>query len=369
MITISEAEYKNSNYQAAYREILSEIGSFSKTNSLTWHMRSIYQLDKIEQLIKEELLSNNSINKELKNKINKQVGSRLHIKGGFALEAWFDEIFRKAAKQKGGDSIRLDTTGLRARADNLLTIGFDLQPVTSLIKEKMGDAKGTERERDVQIFSEVQKELEKTEKGFIVYVSAKNYTLNQRFRDGGGYPAGAPISAETYQNIMRKVMPTVDTLVGLMMQIGKGAMGHDTELKEQLEREVAKQVAYMLFDDFETIGNDLTTNVNALHIMNLNGILLPISVILSMLADAISKATKEEENLYREVVSVNITAPPVLFRKSLSEGDQTWADAYQRQGGYSVSEAWEAQRKHALQETKIATHFLSNFADFMRTFS
>jgi hypothetical protein len=66
----------------------------------------------------------------------------------------------------------------------------------------------------------------------------------------------------------------------------------------------------MLFDDFTTIGNFSSTGGNAIHVMNLNGIMIPMSVILTLLADAIESLNEEE---VRRIVNVKIKAPKILW--------------------------------------------------------
>jgi hypothetical protein len=79
--------------------------------------------------------------------------------------------------------------------------------------------------------------------------------------------------------------------------------------KAEFEKLLAQDVAYMLFDDFTTIGN-VSSSGNAIHVMNLNGIMMPLSVFLSMLADAI-ESVKEED--LRRLVNVSINAPAILY--------------------------------------------------------
>jgi hypothetical protein len=67
----------------------------------------------------------------------------------------------------------------------------------------------------------------------------------------------------------------------------------------------------MLFDDFTTIGT-VSSGANAIHIMNLNGVMFPMSVFLSLLADAI-ESVKDEE--IRRIVSISIDAPAILYPK------------------------------------------------------
>jgi hypothetical protein len=70
-------------------------------------------------------------------------------------------------------------------------------------------------------------------------------------------------------------------------------------------------IANFLFDDYDAIGAGLTNNVNTLHVMNLNGILLPISSILFALADSINNVIDISS---RSIVDIRINSVPIEFK-------------------------------------------------------
>jgi hypothetical protein len=125
------------------------------------------------------------------------------------------------------------------------------------------------------------------------------------------------------------------SFIGAIMQTLKGAMGSDK--KGYLEEVLATQVAYFLFDDFETIGKK-STGVNRLHLMDLNGIYLPLSVILKTLADALERAENRGLDNPKSVVQVSIAEKDIL----------------------GESGTWETQKEAALK-TQVSTHFLAGF--------
>ena len=65
-------------------------------------------------------------------------------------------------------------------------------------------------------------------------------------------------------NPKKYIEKNIDTFVGAMMQLGEGAIGDSRE--QAFERIIAQNIAYLLFDDFDTIGD---SSSNAIHIMNL----------------------------------------------------------------------------------------------------
>ena len=74
---------------------------------------------------------------------------------------------------------------------------------------------------------------------------------------------------------------------------------------------LAQDVAYMLFDDYTTIGTKSASS-RAIHIMNLNGIMIPLSLILILLADAIENL--DDLKAQRQIVNVKIKSPDILFK-------------------------------------------------------
>lgn len=142
-----------------------------------------------------------------------------------------------------------------------------------------------------------------------------------------------------------------------MMQLGNGAIGSGE--KWPFEKIIATNIAYLLFDDYTTIGEG-DTQGNALHVLDLNGIIIPLSVLLAALAQAIAEGEKDG---FRQIVDVSIKAPSTLFKDIEAEERYVMTD-----GGGDWHQAWEHQRQHALKETKIATRFLRNFQEIVRKY-
>ena len=113
-----------------------------------------------------------------------------------------------------------------------------------------------------------------------------------------------------------------------------------------MENAVASDIAYLLFDDVETIGVP-QWGAAALHLFDLNGIYIPLSYLLWELANSI-KYGLDNPHLF---VKVNITTP-----NNIQFEEEPW--------GY---ERWKEQRTTALQEIKISASFLQNFRDIINS--
>jgi hypothetical protein len=94
--------------------------------------------------------------------------------------------------------------------------------------------------------------------------------------------------------------------------------------------------------------------------MDLNGVFVPLSFILFLLARAIDEA----KGAPHRIAKVSIKTPAeVLYKKSNPK--QRWIDVY---GGLTEMEAWNKQRKVAQQSSTISAHFLNSFQKVITEF-
>lgn len=333
--------------KSAYSALISQIGSVSTAGSVANQIYKAYQLDDLKAgLVKEIEVKNKRIYaKQAKPKVNQMISKNIHSSGGLSLEAIENAIYSMVASgvQGGGTAIHSGSKGIKA--DNILTLSID----PSIVVEALESA-GANRDENIKALSALGAKLSNLDDGFIVYSSDKNYSLNANFK---GFDLGSTgTNAANFLNNVYQADNSVSTLIGAIQQLGKGAMLEGR--KAEFEKLLAQDVAYMLFDDFTTIGT-VSTGGNAIHVMNLNGIMMPMSVFLSMLADAIESVTEDE---IRKLVNVTISAPPILYP---TKEDQN--SAYPS----NPHEAWEYQKQYALEHTKITAKFLKDFKSFITT--
>lgn len=331
--------------KSAYSALISQIGSVSTAGSVANQIYKAYQLDDLKAgLVKEIEVKNKRIYaKQAKPKVNQMISKNIHSSGGLSLEAIENAIYSMVASgvQGGGTAIHSGSKGIKA--DNILTLSID----PTIVVEALESA-GANRDENIKALSALGSKLSNLDDGFIVYSSDKNYSLNANFK---GFDVGSTgTNAANFLNNVYQADNSVSTLIGTIQQLGKGAMLEGR--KAEFEKLLAQDVAYMLFDDFTTIGT-VSTGGNAIHVMNLNGIMMPMSVFLSMLADAIESVTEDE---IRKLVNVTISAPPILYP---TKEDQN--NAYPN----NPHEAWEYQRQYALEHTKITAKFLKDFKSFI----
>lgn len=328
----------------AYMELLPLIGQVTQHGSYSQELARIYGLDDIKTEIMDALYSN----KQDVIKSLTTTKANIHSRGGFALES-LGELIMESIKPTGHGGIG----SLGAKADHVATFGIDISQIADRLEEITGK---NSRQRNIALFSSLEQNLQGLTQGFIVYTSDKNYTLNAGFRARGGYSAGEDITAGAFEEIMAMAGKNMSTFVGAILQFNKGAIGEGQDINA-FEEVIAKNIAYLLFDDFTAIGAGLTNSTNTLHLMNLNGILVPISSILYALADSIDQTITVNP---RQIVSVNISTPEIKFPTSASQS--AWVSS---NGGNNLA-AWDYQREEALQNTKISTHFLASLQTLLR---
>ena len=362
MFTEAEAEHlslRNETTNKAYQELVAAIGDLNTPGMLASEFYRIYHLEELKQDLLSSFRTNGQkLNSKTIASKAKIVERNLHQRGGLAAEV----MAAVKAEFSGNKNIIIKGAPVKstvigshgAKADSIITFGFDTDEMADALERMTGSIS---RERNVQFFSELGAQLSKVPDNFIVYVNSKNYTLGEGFKRRGGFSSGEDIDAATYERLFQNVEKNIKTFVGAMMQLGNGAIGSGE--KWPFEKIIATNIAYLLFDDYTTIGEG-DAQGNALHVLDLNGIIIPLSVLLAALVQAIAEGEKDG---FRQIVDVSIKAPSTLFKNIEAEERYVMTE-----GGGDWHQAWEYQRQYALKETKIATRFLRNFQEIVRKY-
>jgi hypothetical protein len=195
------------------------------------------------------------------------------------------------------------------KADNVIGFGIDLGIVEESVN-KISHMK-TSRENITSEIDALMTKLSEVHSGFIIYSSAKNYTMSSSF---SGFSAGSPVSVATMRNITND-----RTKMGAILQTINGAVGEKE--REDIKFSIAEDIAYYLFDDFATLGNVSGSGVTALHLFDLDGIYVPLSVLLHKIGCAVSEVRKVPTSL----LNVSISTPSkVLYEKNDTQPKDAW---------------------------------------------
>ena len=335
-------------HKEAYKSLLGVIGSINNGNSIAKQFYDLYHFDEIKQSLISSLTASENISKSLSQiKTTEMIKStgRTGTARGASLEILEKQIISMAISGlSNGKNVRVTSAATGAsgfKADN--TYIFNVESPRALQALDTSGKGGVSRERNIAIFKQLGNVLKNFRNSFVVYSSAKNYKLNSRF---AGYK-GERINLQTFASIMQNVDINVDTFIGTILQTIKGAIG-DNLNKADLEKAIAYNFAYLLFDDFDTIGLD-TGDGSAIHIMDLNGVLIPLSFFIHLLVKALEGWVHDPIN----IIKVKIQTPNSIEFKSIRQ-----QRAWERKNN---SSAWAEQRDTAIAGTTISMHFLKDF--------
>lgn len=333
----------------AYSELLAGINKVYGKDSFSTQLYNLYNLDELKQALLKSL--ENSSKKTRQSSLQKVktkgiVERAFFQNGGISLEylenLTENEIISRLKGMKNatvsiGGAVHTGATGMKA--DNIVT--FNIDP--NLVQEAIETTERVSRERNYRMIKNLGEKINNINDGFIIYSSAKNYSLNERFH---GFSSGNTISLGQFQKLLAPIQDNINTFVGGILQTMSGAIGES--MKSDFQDWIAEDIAYFLFDDFDTIGLPQSSGTS-LHIFNLDGILVPMSFFLWLLAEAIEKGTRN---------------PHDIVKAQINSGTIKWTE---EQSVYT-KEMWVEQKNDALNNITISVSFLQDFKNIMKEF-
>lgn len=206
---------------------------------------------------------------------------------------------------------------------------------------------------------------------FIIFTSGKAYSAKTLEKSGsfgkkdvapqdmGGFSNGASRNLEDLPTLLEQGITglsiqraqdfltiAANTIDGAILSNGNTR----NEIEVKIRRILTKQMAYLLFDDWTTLGRSEGDDAKAIHVFTLNDLKVPLSVLLIGAGQAIDDAASETE-WFR----VNLE-----YIKGIKYENR---DKYEKddEGHVLVEESWEKQREEAPKDIRFTTYFLKNF--------
>lgn len=177
--------------------------------------------------------------------------------------------------------------------------------------------------------------------GEIIFISDKNYQIKSNF---DGFSAQGDITLENLKALLNKVHypGDIDKLYGYLSNCGSNMLLGTGKASEVLNG-VATYIGHFLFDDL-TITGDLG-GVNRVHLLNLSGFYMPLSVYLGAVLNA-ARSAEEDVSNYASAHFYGHGEPPQAH-------------------GWSGSGDFDTFRQTRLDESRIEIKFMANIADFI----
>lgn len=372
------SDKKRKQYMSAYKEIFNELNKYknnAEKSPILKEIYQIYQIDNLKNDISDYILKINSqLTRKETNILNKnfrgKLQTRVDARGGLTSEVIYNLISNikiKDAKILGGSA---HSGGPGFKADTISTIGVDISPVLDMLNnlQTTGDLseEASLRVKNMKRLKELHEKLKQSDDGtgFVVYTNIKNQKYG---KNAEGFSGGKPLTMEYFERLMEGVgwNSNFNTTVGMILQLSDGAIGNNFLNKQDFQVLFARYVAFLLFDDVDQIGIENASSINALHLLNLNGVLIPISLVLFSLADAIDEVNTNE---IQRLVKITLTTPKEVYFYYGENDKYGQVNEVEWLKGRPPIVAWEEQRNYALKNTKIQAKFLKNFQEIIQTY-
>lgn len=349
-------------YADAYQELIGAVNSNSDaSNEFVQSFIRNYHLNDFIETLRKSMQDMASFKGSITSKFN--IKSQVAARGGLTMEdfrTFCINIIGSGLGAAKGVSVGGITTGrTNMKPDTVGTIDIPI----GIIEDWMEKNSFGTREKDTAAALKLQQTLEKFDGGFITYVNAKNYSLNNNFKHGAvwsngtiqipGFSAGNMISLKNFDAAAANLGIDYQNLIDVCLQIIPGAIGEGQV--EEVKTALTKAIASALFDDFNMVGAVETTGAQSVHLLDLNGVLMPVSFYFYLLGQAFQETASFK---VEDLVSVQIDMPGSILYPSKT--------AEERHGG---SEArWTAQSVDAMTKIRIGYHFMAAFQEIMQTF-
>lgn len=277
--------------------------------------------------------------------INKSINFQMYrgTKKGNLLEA-----MERLVQEAVGRFLTTATGASGMKTDNLLSMGIDITTIENAITAEV-TKEASKRLQNIERMERLHKALAET-KGDIIEVTDKNYSLTSAsFAENKGFTAESGLKALYFESILERMKVSLQKIKELMYVL---ANTHELMLSgdedfANAEKVLGAYIGYFLFDDLQFSG--VPEGTNFIHVMNLDGVYIPLSTFLFAAYYAFEKTSKPTEA--EKYVKVTI--------------EQTFK-GYKNDNEYLEMNDWTQFYNQRLSEIQITTHFFGDFVNFIK---
>lgn len=359
------------SYADAYKELSAAVESGTdSSNEFIQSFIKNYHLNEFVETIRKSIENMPQFKQALTKNFN--IKSQMAQRGGLTMEDFrtfaFNFVGEGLREAYGSDTVGVTVGGFstgstKMKPDSIATIDIPIDIIEDWVKN---NTFGT-REKDTAAILKLQDSLRNFNDGFITYVNAKNYTINEYFKHGTvradgsiqlpGFSAGSMVSLQNFQAAADNLNVNYRNLIDICLQLIPGAIGED--MVDDVKLALTEAIASALFDDFNVVGTVESSGAKSVHLLDLNGVLTPISFYFYLLGQAFDQVSKlEAQDAAKDLISVEIDTPDQILYPNKTPDEQ-------RGGG---PERWNRQSVDAMTKIKIGYHFLSAFQEIMQLF-
>ena len=336
----------------AFSELFQVVEVFLSSEFLL-KINEIFQLKEYIEEVRSYLLNPaNSKEKKPRLKYTNGAGGK-----GTLAEILYTAVERGLGSGSGGNGIewRLveQTGGLNFKPDRVLsTIEVSYNQSAETVKENDINYGGSNRARGIATMEQFYKDLAEA-KGDIVLISDKNYIINQAFENGtdkreGGFTAQGETSLNALSGLFNSLhinIFDIDALINYLANIGGNLIEKDID--DSILRAISAQVGNFLFDDLSFDASAIPVGVNAIHVFQLSGLYVPLSIVLEGVKRGIGNIQNTDLSSFVEVSFKASSSIPGAW--TTDNGEEAFTDF----------------RNAKMKENSISVHFLKGFASII----
>lgn len=346
---IYEASQQIQNFNSYFREMI----------------RSKIDFSRIQNLLKEDIKLQSKKQRGIRKKIDSPQGLNLkNEKKSRSIGGSVEEYIMSVASMIGAAAQNATSSGTRVftsekmKADNVTLFSYEAnidanemaQNLVNILDESL--ANSTSLNNTTEIMRDFYDNyLSKLDNSFIVYGSTKSYSLSESFR---GFHGGSSRNLSDAVNIIQQAgignSAAVDSYIKAAYNTGEGAIFADkrAEIQDDLKIALMSAAAELLFDDWISIGAP-SSGAKAIHVLQLEGIQLPLSVFLTAAGKAMVNASADMER----IIKISIKLP----------GPIKYPEPIETAGGHmsEILEKWDEQAAIAAEQSSFSMVFLTNF--------
>lgn len=195
----------------------------------------------------------------------------------------------------------------------------------------------------------------------LIYDSTKSYSMSDSFSKSGFHGGGERrlIDAPKILSQLKFTQKKTRGFINAIFNSIDGAIfdSKQEDLIQAFKEQITGALAFLLFDDWSTIGNK-KNQPNAIHVFSLEGIEVPLSVLLKAVGKAIKQSSQETQKMFN--VSVKLPNQVIWKDEPINEGKLG-----KKIKTEDVMEEWERQKKEAQEKSTFSITFLRNFKTFI----
>ena len=318
--------------QHSYEELIPIIEKMAADDNFIKEVFDLYfgtSWDKI----KIELKNENKRKKEVKAKDVKDMITKSYGAGGQLFEYLQSLILDTLGEKNIG-------TGKSKQKSDITLLYAEVQIPT--FDDKQDDSV---RAYFIQKYREMYNNLEGAT-GSIVEINAKNYNLTTEYFQESGFSAQSLTSIKNLEDMLDAYdynPERADRLIYALTNIGPDTL---QENQEQITHNLAMLIAYFLFDDIDM---DIGLGVQAVHLLNLDGVYVPLSCFLYAAYETLS----DFENISDDMVKVMYSPESVNYIPSTPDDPLT-------------KKKWEETVAKKRNQDSLKVSFFKNFPQYIK---